>query len=48
MSAGPYSVGSDNWPGLAKAMEECGEFVQAAAKIIAMGGAEHSDGSNGH
>jgi NTP pyrophosphatase (non-canonical NTP hydrolase) len=45
MSEGPYSIGSDHWPGLAKAMEECGELVQAAAKIMASGGEDtHWDG----
>jgi hypothetical protein len=46
MTAGDYSIGSDHWPGLAKAMEECGEFVHACAKLIAMGGedAPHWDG----
>lgn len=45
---GPYSIGSDNWPGLAKLAEECGEVVQAAMKLIAMGGHEnynHWDGT---
>lgn len=48
MSAGPYSIGSDTWPGLAKLAEEAGELVQVIGKIIAMGGAEnynHWDGS---
>lgn len=47
MSAGPYSIGSDVVPGLAKAMEEAGEFIQVAGKIIAAGGmGEHWDGSD--
>lgn len=45
MTEGPYSIGSDQWPGLAKAMEECGELIQAAAKIMASGGEDtHWDG----
>jgi non-ribosomal peptide synthetase component F len=38
MSAGDYSIGSENWPGLAKVMEECGEVIQVAGKIIAADG----------
>jgi NTP pyrophosphatase (non-canonical NTP hydrolase) len=46
VTAGPYSIGSDHWPGLAKAMEECGELIQAAAKLMAVGGEDdlHWDG----
>jgi NTP pyrophosphatase (non-canonical NTP hydrolase) len=49
---GPYSIGSDIWPGLAKLAEECGEVVQVIGKLIALGGADpndfyrHWDGSN--
>lgn len=44
MSApGPYAIGSNNWPGLAKLAEECGELVQVIGKLIAMGGAENYD-----
>jgi NTP pyrophosphatase (non-canonical NTP hydrolase) len=47
MTAGPYSIGSDHWPGLAKAAEECAEVIQAAGKIIAAGGdGQHWDGSD--
>lgn len=42
-SPGPYSIGSDNWPGLAKLAEECGEVIQVIGKLIAMGGAENYD-----
>jgi NTP pyrophosphatase (non-canonical NTP hydrolase) len=34
----PYSVGSDNLPGLAKVVEEAGELLQVAGKILAVGG----------
>ena len=46
MTAGDYSIGSGNWPGLAKVSEECSEVVQAAMKLIAMGGKDelHWDG----
>ena len=47
MSAGPYSIGSGHWPGLAKTLEECGEVVQACGKIIAANGEGcHWDGSD--
>lgn len=47
MTAGPYSIGSDVWPGLAKAGEESGELIQVIGKIIAAGGAiAHWDGSD--
>jgi NTP pyrophosphatase (non-canonical NTP hydrolase) len=45
--AGPYSIGSQHWPGLAKMAEEAGELVQVAMKLIAAGGgSEHWDGSD--
>lgn len=44
MSAGPYSIGSDIWPGLSKLVEECGEVLQVVGKLIATGGSvEHWD-----
>lgn len=47
MTAGPYSIGSDRWPGLGKVIEECGEVAQAAAKLIAANGeGRHWDGSD--
>ncbi len=47
VTAGPYSIGSDIWPGLAKVAEECAEVIQVIGKIIAAGGADsHWDGSN--
>lgn len=47
MTAGPYSIGSDRWPGLAKVAEECGEVIQVAGKIIAANGeSAHWDGSD--
>lgn len=35
---GPFSFGSDLWPGLSKLGEECGEVVQVVMKLIATGG----------
>jgi NTP pyrophosphatase (non-canonical NTP hydrolase) len=47
MSAGPYSIGSNHWPGLSKLIEELGEVGQVAGKLIATNGeASHWDGSN--
>lgn len=47
MTAGPYSIGSGCWPGLAKVAEECAEVIQVAGKVIAAGGeAAHWDGSD--
>jgi NTP pyrophosphatase (non-canonical NTP hydrolase) len=44
---GPYSIGADKWNGLSKLIEECGEVIQVAGKIIGASGAEeHWDGSN--
>jgi len=43
----PYCIGSDDWNGLSKLIEECGEAVQVAGKIIgAEGEPEHWDGTN--
>jgi len=45
-AAGPYSIGSRHWPGLAKVAEECAEVIQVIGKIIAANGADaHWDGS---
>lgn len=47
MSAGPYSIGSDRWPGLSKLIEEAAEVVQVGGKLIGSGGeVAHFDGSN--
>jgi NTP pyrophosphatase (non-canonical NTP hydrolase) len=35
--ASPYSIGSETWPGLSKLIEECGEVLQVAGKIIGLG-----------
>lgn len=44
---GSFSIGSDVWPGLSKAIEEAGEFLQVAGKVIATHGASgHWDGSD--
>lgn len=47
MSAGPYSIGSNVWPGLSKLIEEMGEAGQVAGKLIATGGeTAHWDGTD--
>lgn len=35
---GPFSIGQNLWPGIAKLAEECGELVQIIGKLIATGG----------
>ena len=37
-SPGPYSIGSNMWPGLSKLIEESGEVQQVVGKLIATGG----------
>lgn len=41
-----FSIGSAVWPGLAKLIEECGELLQVAGKVIAYPAGEHPDGSD--
>lgn len=49
MKEAPYSIGSDQWPGLAKLLEETGEVQQVIGKLLAVRGeAEHWDGTNLH
>lgn len=36
---GSFSLGSRTWPGLSKLVEECGEVLQIAGKIMGTGGA---------
>lgn len=49
MTASPFNIGADVWPGLGKASEEAGELVQVIAKLIATdGAAAHWDGTNLH
>jgi NTP pyrophosphatase (non-canonical NTP hydrolase) len=35
---GPYSIGQNHWPGLARLMEEMGELQQVLGKVMASGG----------
>jgi NTP pyrophosphatase (non-canonical NTP hydrolase) len=43
----PYCIGSDEWNGLSKLIEECGEVLQVAGKIIgAEGETLHWDGTD--
>jgi NTP pyrophosphatase (non-canonical NTP hydrolase) len=39
---GPYGIGTETWPGLAKLMEECGEVIQVLAKLVATGSLDHT------
>ncbi|UWP87776.1 hypothetical protein [Dactylosporangium fulvum] len=42
-----FSIGSEVWPGLAKVVEEAGELLQVAGKLVAVGGRTgHYDGSD--
>lgn len=42
-----FCIGSDVCPGLSKLIEECGEVMQVAGKLIATGGGDqHWDGSS--
>jgi len=44
---GDYCIGSRNWPGMAKVIEECGELMQVMGKIMSGGGStEYWDGTN--
>jgi hypothetical protein len=38
MAVAKFSVGSDTWPGAAKAAEEAAEFLVVLMKLIAVGG----------
>lgn len=44
----PYSIGSSEWPGLAKVLEEMGELQQVMGKLMALGeeNYNHWDGSD--
>lgn len=39
--AGPYSIGSDLWPGTSKLLEEMGELNQVLGKLMGVGGDTH-------
>jgi len=44
---GDFSIGNDVWPGISKLIEECGEVMQVAGKLIGShGDPAHFDGSN--
>lgn len=44
---GPYSIGSEHFPGTAKLIEELGELQQVLGKMIALGKLDrHWDGSD--
>lgn len=42
-----FAIGSPDWPGLGKLMEEAGEVIQIGGKLLGTGGEiAHWDGSN--
>jgi len=44
---GDFSIGSDVWPGISKLIEECGEVIQVAGKLMGSHGERnHWDGSD--
>lgn len=44
---GPYSIGSNHWPGLSKLVEEAGEVQQVVGKLLGSGGeTKHWDGTD--
>lgn len=46
-NAGPYSIGSESWPGTSRMIEECGELIQVLGKLIgAAGKTSHWDGTD--
>ena len=45
--SGDFSIGSKFWPGISKLIEECGEAIQVAGKLLGSAGiARHWDGSD--
>lgn len=40
----PFVIGPGQWAGLAKLIEECGELIQVAGKLIAYPDGDHPDG----
>lgn len=47
MNSGDFSIGSTVWPGISKLIEECGEVVQVAGKLMgSKGEILHWDGTN--
>lgn len=40
-NSGPYGIGADNWPGLAKLIEECGEVLQVLGKLLVAPDLDH-------
>lgn len=42
-----FEIGSKEWPGLSKVIEECGEVLQVAGKLMgSKGDPNHFDGTN--
>ena len=47
MTEPPYSIGQHRLPGLAKVIEECGELLQVAGKVMSTGSlGAHPDGTH--
>lgn len=47
MTRSRFHIGADEWPGISKLVEECGEVLQVCGKLIANEGKlEHWDGTN--
>lgn len=45
--SGDFSIGSSHWPGISKLIEECGEVIQVAGKLLGSAGdVDHWDGTN--
>lgn len=42
MMNGPYGIGTTQWPGLAKVIEECGEVIQVLGKLVSKGDLDHT------
>lgn len=42
----PFSIGADQWPGLAKVAEEAGEVIQVIGKLMAFPDGHYPDGTD--
>jgi len=47
LGSGDFSIGGHVWPGISKLIEECGEVIQVAGKLLgSRGEPKHWDGSD--
>jgi NTP pyrophosphatase (non-canonical NTP hydrolase) len=47
LGSGDFSIGGQVWPGISKLIEECGEVIQVAGKLLgSRGEPKHWDGSD--